>query len=231
MQARTLLFGLALALAAPSVQAQSGAAAEIEADRRDQACPVAQRAEASAALQAMYDADQNVRTGDAGPLGTDEERRYEVARIFASGCMSTAADFYNAAMIYQHGTVPEHYLQALVWAQRAKALGHPEADYLIPRAADRYLMNLGRKQLYGTNLISNVFLNPDEDLEYWCLWPVDDAFPAERRQAYVAAGDISSMEDQSARVAEMNGGSLPDFGAQCPLDVAPSPPGSVPGHW
>lgn len=53
----------------------------------------------------------------------DVERRKRVGEIFGEGCFLKAEDFAAAALVYQHGDVPEHYLQAFMWAKRAVELG------------------------------------------------------------------------------------------------------------
>jgi len=39
----------------------------------------------------------------------DLKRRKRVGQIFAEGYMRTAQDYSAAALIYQHGVVPDHY--------------------------------------------------------------------------------------------------------------------------
>lgn len=44
----------------------------------------------------------------------DEQRRKIVSELFARGCLKSADDYNKAALIFQHGTIPEHYYQALI---------------------------------------------------------------------------------------------------------------------
>lgn len=47
----------------------------------------------------------------------DQNRRISVAKIFAEGCFKSADDYTEAALIYQHGDVLEHYYQAFIWSK------------------------------------------------------------------------------------------------------------------
>ena len=207
----------------------SDAETPMSSARRDEACNPEAQAAASVRLQEMLNADQTERNTGEFTEDADLNRRIQVSEIFAQGCLRTADDFYAAALIFQHGNVPEHALQAYLFASRAGELGHEDASWLIPRAVDRYLMFSGRKQLYATNLASSYLFEENPEDVIWCLWPVEESFPETLREAYY--GDINSMDDQKARVIDMNGGSLPETGYFCPVDIEPSPPGSVPGHW
>src|SRR5690606_36285951 len=69
-------------------------------------------AQNNAALAQMLAADQAARRSpniNWEDLRTeDEERRSTVLSILAAGGIQTALDYYNAAMIFQHGDSAEH---------------------------------------------------------------------------------------------------------------------------
>ncbi|STX81663.1 Uncharacterised protein [Legionella busanensis] len=56
-------------------------------------------------------------------LQHDLERRQRIGAIFAEGCLQSASDFAAAALVYQHGDIPDHYYQAFLWTKRAVELG------------------------------------------------------------------------------------------------------------
>lgn len=219
MRALLALTALLLLLAAPNVQAQSA---------RDNACPAPRRAEASARLEQMRAADEADRTGNAtlaeGAPARDLARRQETAAIFAEGCFSTGRDYHNAALIFQHGTVPEHYYQAWLFARRAVELGDSEAQWLVPRAIDRYLLNSGYKQVFATNLVTDRLYLGEAGQGAWCVWPTVSALTDAEREAAGARPLAAQIE----RAAGMNANGE---GAMCPIDLPDPPRGMFPGSW
>ena len=108
----------------------------------------------NADMAAIVAADQAIRSG--GPVDaqemirTDAERRGQTRALIEQGALTTANDFYAAALVYQHGGAPDDYLLAHVLAVRALALGRKDAEWLAAASLDRYLNNIGRSQVYGT---------------------------------------------------------------------------------
>ncbi len=215
---------LLLLLCAPSF-----AHAQTYTDRlREAACSTARRAEVGARLEALRAEDQADR-GDHtladGAAARDLRRRQEVSALFAEGCFTAGRDYHNAALIFQHGTAPDHFYQVWLWARRAVELGDESAAWLIPRAVDRYLMNSGYKQLYATNLVTEQFYSADgSGAETWCVWPNVAAFDDARR----TAGGGATLTAQIERARRMNDGR--ESGV-CPLDLPDPPQGLFPGVW
>jgi hypothetical protein len=197
--------------------------------RQEAACSTARRGEVSARLEAIRAIDQGGRQqGAATPYTpqSDLDNRKEVAALFAEGCFTTGRDYHNAAVVYQHGEVPEHYYQTFVWASRAVQLGDSEARWLIPRAIDRYLMNSGFKQLYATNLINDRFFGPvpDSVKVTWCVWPNVSGITDRQRRAL----GVSTVGQQVARAKGMNTGVS---SGTCTIQVPDPPRGTFPGYW
>jgi len=147
----------------------------------------------------------------------DRARRMRVGEIFGEGCFSTAEDFAAAALVYQHGDVPDHYLQAFMWAKRAVELGG-DSTRLMAVTIDRYLVNTGHKQLFATQAFRSG--------SCWCLQRVEPSFPATRRQEIGG----QSLKEAFAWLAELNAGT-DCSNEECPDELEPSPPGTVPGFW
>ena len=164
---------------------------------QDAVCPEERHSLLQKKLSEAFEADQSDRKGAApqqpGQLSAnDVERRKIVSQIAAEGCLKEGMDFYQAALIYQHGQRPYHYFTALKYATEALDLGFEGADWLRKVAIDRYLKSLGRKQIYASQVVAPVFYKvhqSDEDLEP-CLWPVQEDYLIDFEK------DLDHMPDQ-----------------------------------
>lgn len=151
----------------------------------------------------------------------DLQRRIRVATIFAEGCFQSSADYASAATIYQHGVTADHYYQAFVWANQAVKLGDKSQVWWTAAALDRYLVKIGQKQLFGTQLSKNTSGK-------WCVQSVEPSFPESVRMKYVKF----SVKEQIAHTLKGIGSSqAPDQVMDCDLTLKPSPQGTVPGFW
>lgn len=106
-------------------------------------------------MTAMFEADQAARS--AGPeidwsvvSVQDAERRARTRQLLDAGQVNSAEDYYHAAFIFQHGGEPDDYLLAHVLAVTAVSKGHSRAPWIAAATLDRYLQNIGRSQIYGT---------------------------------------------------------------------------------
>jgi hypothetical protein len=157
-------------------------------------------------------------------MKNDLRRRKRVGEIFGEGCLRSAADYSAAALIYQHGEVPDHFFQAFLWFREAVRWGDETKKGEMALAVDRYLTKSGKKQLFGSQLSSIDTIAPGKPACY-CLEPIEDSFPDEMRDKYL---------DRRARgfevLAKFNAGKdcAPKL---CAHELAPTPAGSVPGFW
>lgn len=150
----------------------------------------------------------------------DTLRRMRVAQIFAEGCFSRAEDYAAAALVFQHGDVPEHYFQAFIWAKRGMELGDAQSKPLVALTIDRYLVNTKRKQLFGSQAVK------PQGEDCWCLYPAETLFPDALRVAYTG----KTMQAQRDWLSGLNRGKT------CPrveCDMAFESPriGDAPGIW
>jgi hypothetical protein len=113
-------------------------------------------------LAALFEADQGERkamtrasTPDdwAALAAKDEVRRARVAVLLASGAAKTGADWYAAAMIYQHGEALDDYAHAREYALAAVRLGDDDGRWLAAAAWDRWLVHAGYPQRFGTQRV------------------------------------------------------------------------------
>lgn len=151
----------------------------------------------------------------------DAKRRRQVAKIFADGCFKSSADYAAAAMVYQHGIVPDHFFQTFIWSKRAVELGDNSQKHLMALGIDRYLMNIGQKQLFG----SQAKKLKSDDL-CWCLWPVESTFSSDLRSEYLG----KTFEQQKEWVKSINGNNACTE-IECKIEVRDTPKGFLPGFW
>jgi len=125
----------------------------------------------------------------------DEQRRNRVSEIIAAGEAKAADDYYHAAMVLQHGSEPEHFRTAHEWALRAVELDpdHDRAKWLAAATEDRYLMNLGKPQKYGTQFRK-------EGDGRWALYQVDPSITDAER----AEWNVPPLHESQSRAEQMN---------------------------
>jgi hypothetical protein len=172
-----------------------------DAVARVAAASEAYRAGINVELLELYEQDQADRSGGSGGIDwgavgpRDEQRRERVTEIMAASEAEAADDYYHAAMVFQHGSEPEHFNMAHEWALRAAELDpdHGNAKWLAAAAEDRYLMNLGKPQKYGTQF------RTDDDGR-WILYEVDPSVTDEHR----AEWNVPPLHKAQARAEQMN---------------------------
>lgn len=117
--------------------------------------PVQAASTSNAEMKAMFDADQAARTNPAGIDWSvltvqDGERRLRTRALLDAGALTSADDYYHAAFIFQHGDEPDDFLLAHSLAMVAVARGRANASWIAAATLDRYLQNIGRPQIFGT---------------------------------------------------------------------------------
>ena len=158
----------------------------------------------NAELSEIYRQDQSDRSPEAGKTidwsvvsPRDRARKTRVTEILATGGARLAADFYHAAMVFQHGGSPEDYQRARDLARKAVELepGHELARWLSAAAHDRYLLSVGAKQVYGTQ-----FRRSSGDAS-WELSPIDEnaVTDAQRREL-----GVPTLEEMKRRLEAMS---------------------------
>lgn len=155
----------------------------------------------NAELARLYAEDQTDR--EQGPNANidwpavskrDGERRERVRQIVAQGGATTSTDYYNAAMVYQHGSEIPDYDEANRLALKAVEIDptNKAARWLAAAAKDRSLMWQGKPQLYGTQ-----FKKVDGR---WILWEVDPTITDEER----ARWNVPSLEEARKKLETLN---------------------------
>jgi len=112
----------------------------------------------NAELVAIYQLDQIDRQSKpidwASVSRRDTERQIRVRQLLESGEVQTGADFYHAALVFQHSDGVEGIELAHELAMVGMALGDRESRWLAAASYDRLLTRLGRSQRFGTQYIS-----------------------------------------------------------------------------
>ena len=79
----------------------------------------------------------------------DEDRRKQ-ARLLLAKPGLTGEDYFYASYLFQHGQQADDYLFAHVLATESIALGYSRAKWISAATLDRYLQQIGQKQIFGT---------------------------------------------------------------------------------
>ncbi len=115
------------------------------------------QAKDNAELQKMYDEDQRSRQVskiDWAVLGREDSLRE--ARVYAlikEGKIITGKDYYNSAMIFQHGRNTVASGMAVKQMRKAIELDSTINKWLLAAAIDRDLMRRNKPQVYGTQYV------------------------------------------------------------------------------
>lgn len=152
----------------------------------------------------------------------DEARRKRVGEIFGEGCITTANDYSAAALIYQHGAIPDHYFQAFLWSKKASELGNSWEKHSVANGIDRYLVSIGHKQLFGTQFSKKT------DSTLWCIEPLEKSFPDSRRMEYL---NMNLGDNIAFFLNVYQSDQSPNEISTCDHPLKPSPPETIPGFW
>lgn len=151
----------------------------------------------------------------------DLARRVRVGEIFAEGCFKDSQDYMAAALIYQHGDSPDHFYQAFVWSKRASELGDRNAQHFSALAIDRYLINIGMKQLFGSQ-----YRTSPGNLCY-CMEPVEPTVSDDFRKAYLG----QSLSESYQLMVALDNGIHNCKPIDCDTILQPTPKGTIIGLW
>ena len=151
----------------------------------------------------------------------DVVRRKRVGEIFGEGCFSKPEDYGAAALVFQHGDSPDHFYQVFVWAKRGVELGDAKQKDLMAIGIDRYLVNIGKKQLFGSQASQ---IMPGS---CFCLQQVERTFPDERRTEFLRPTLRRALD----WVDSLNLNKKCAPASECPEPLTTTPEGSIPGFW
>lgn len=124
----------------------------------------------------------------------DRKRRAIVKKLIRGGKVKIKSELFYAAVIFQHGTKPEHFKLANQLTTRSMKMGYKRARWLYAATLDRWLMSCGKPQKFGTQFNNN---NKDKK---WLLYKFDPRTTNAERKKY----NVRSLEKQLRRVELMN---------------------------
>jgi hypothetical protein len=167
-----------------------------------------QASAANLELRAMTNADQAARKSDATDWDAlskeDAKRRTRVKEMLAAGTIASAEDFYNAALIMQHGDNAQDFKLAFSLASISATIdpegksftpAYKSSKWLTAAAWDRHLMNIGKPQWYGTQFTRRAPNLP------WELYQCDEnAVSDEERKAL----GVPTRDEIRAKLEQMN---------------------------
>jgi hypothetical protein len=107
----------------------------------------------------------------------DQKRLARIKELYRSDRIQTGADYYHAAMVFQHGATAEDYLLAHELCIVAISKGEMRAKWLAAATEDRFLRTIERPQRFGTQFRS------DGDNPFQ-VEPVDSGVTDELRRAF-----------------------------------------------
>src|SRR5262245_10253081 len=84
-------------------------------------------------------------------IARDRERRARVLEIVHSEKLQSSNDYFYSAQILQHGEKAEDFLLAHILSTVAAYKGHPWGKWMSAASLDRFLLQIGRAQIFGTN--------------------------------------------------------------------------------
>jgi hypothetical protein len=124
----------------------------------------------------------------------DAKRLARVHEIYQANQLVTGADYYHTAMVLQHSQKPTDFLLAHELCIVAISKGEQRGKWLAAASEDRFLMNIGRPQRFGTQYRSTSQTEPVR------LYKVEDGVTDALRLAFKAP----TLEQAKSREAEMN---------------------------
>lgn len=156
-------------------------------------------------LQKMYDEDQSSRMAkeiDWTALSKqDKEREIRVSEFIKLRQIVTGKDYYNSAMIFQHGADSIAYGMAVKHMRKAIELDTTINKWLLAAAIDRNLLSRNKSQIYGTQYSK-------KNGKKWKRSNIDTTKVTDKeRKSY----GVETLEEQLIKEREMNLISISEF--------------------
>lgn len=157
-------------------------------------------------LQKMHDEDQRARSSSninwMVLSKQDSLREIRVYEFIKEGKIVTAKDYYNSAMIFQHGRDTLASSMAVKHMKKAIELDSTMNKWLLAAAIDRDLMRRGKPQIYGTQ-----FVKENQETR-WKRYKIDSTKVTDEERKYYG---VETLAEQKIKEYEMNLLSLSDY--------------------
>ena len=159
-------------------------------------------------LQKMYDSDQSSRMANDIDIDwillskQDKEREVRVYEMIKAGQITTGKDYYNSAMIFQHGNDTIASSMAVKHMKKAIELDSTINKWLLAAAIDRDLMRRKKPQIYGTQF---VIYNGETK---WKRYEIDTTQVTDEQRKFY---NVETLAEQLEREREINLTSISEF--------------------
>lgn len=142
-------------------------------------------------LSQIAQSDQKDRIENNSRYSANDLNRYkDVMELISKDSLKTSNDYYNAAIVLQHGDSAYDYLKANEFAKKAVTLNKKNnaAKTLTAQSWDRYLRKINQPQWYGTQ--TYVFRNK----EY--LEPIDTTKVNNKERISLGVASLKNILDK-----------------------------------
>jgi hypothetical protein len=150
----------------------------------------------NAEMTAIFEADQKDRTSDhvdwSAVAKADAVRREQTRRLLEADVLHTGEDYQHAAFVFQHGDSPADYLLAHTLAMVAVTKGKTTAIWIAAATLDRYLQNIGQKQIFGTQFLTH----QENGAEVWTQDPYDRMLISDALRAQLGVPAQKEQKEQ-----------------------------------
>jgi tetratricopeptide (TPR) repeat protein len=160
-------------------------------------------------LQKMYEEDQSSR--QVGNINwtilskQDSLREIRVYEFIKDGKIITGKDYYNSAMIFQHGRDSIAYGMAVRQMKKAIELDTTINKWLLAAAIDRDLVSRGKPQIYGTQYFKN------KGQSKWKRREIDTTKVTDEERKYY---HVETLAEQKLKERRMNLRSIAELYSQ-----------------
>jgi len=153
-------------------------------------------------LQAIKDADQSDRV--AGPntdwsvvAARDRVRLKRVRELVVSGELRTAVDFFNAALVCQHGpdVADIRLAHALATISASMDASATSANWLTAASWDRIMMRLGKPQWYGTQ-----YTRAKTGDRKWQLYTIDESAVTDEERTRLGVPTLAEARQRADKL-------------------------------
>ncbi|OFX39072.1 MAG: hypothetical protein A2X08_03750 [Bacteroidetes bacterium GWA2_32_17] len=149
-------------------------------------------------LKAIYEKDQADRkTENIDWLVVSKRdglRQIRVSELIDSNKVNTSLDFYNTAMIFQHGNDTIASGMAVKLMRKAIELDSTTNKWLLAAAIDRDLMRKGKPQIYGTQ-----YRKMGD--EFWKIYNLDSTKVSDKERIEY---NVETLAEQKDKLRIMN---------------------------
>ena len=130
----------------------------------------------------------------------DAQRQAATRKLLIDGALATGGDFRAAAFVFQHGDTTDDYLLAHTLAMVAVAKGEQGALWIATATLDRYLIAIGRPQIYGTQY------SRDRATRAWTQEPYQRELVSDSLRAHLG---VKTSAEQAAQLAALQAKAAP----------------------